>query len=397
MNSDFSRNALRALPDRLQQLMMVVAQWVRGIWLRLTVGDRASLEAMDWVTRWESCTDLEGVFADLQHWINLRELNRERFLELWDLREELGDLKDTGDWDGPSALEHSLESPIQRKYAPITLVVASLVLCGVCLILVYLWLHMMPDIDKTTARAMPQQHLSSGVHRTAAGASTRLTTSDGSTITLSELTQVQLDFRINRRHVQLDLGEARFDVVKNAQTPFEVSVDDEATIRAVGTTFRVTRTGPGAGRVVVIDGTIDLLVANQLSERMSAGDSAEFEKNVIRLTLGPPVGTVSSMSSPRNVLLIFGGKPLSDVVHEFNRYNPKRQISVDGIVADPSVEGRYSATKPVGFANNVSLTWGMKYSISHDSNTGMDTIHLSMPGARSPPYSRGGTSAKEQQ
>jgi len=206
---------------------------------------------------------------------------------------------------------------------------------------------------------------------------------DYSVITLRELTGVHWDIGDLQRSVQLDFGEARFDVAKNTRAPFAVVVDTR-TVVAVGTTFWVKKTGPSEGRVEVYEGSVDLVVEHAPLVRVRAGQVAEFEKGLIRLR---PTGKLIPLAShpiAADVLLIFQDNGLRAAARELNRYNPRRQIVVDPFVPDEAVAGRFPANNPIGFASQAVLTWGLKYSIMRDARSGVETIHLSVGGEKRP-------------
>lgn len=376
-------NAMRKRPHRLlaqvQQLLRSMTLLIRWVWNRWIRRDKAGTEAMRWVITLHNCDDLQPVLPEFREWLSRRPANSDAFEPLWELWQELSALKDSGRWhqEDPSNIRQG--TPEQLSWRPALILTASAVMAlGIG---VYYFVIRPEGIRAHTA---PQHRVATGVHSSGAGETSRLDLVDGSSILLRELSQVTLDFSPDRRHVQLDRGEARFEIAKYARAPFEVSVD-EATLQAVGTKFSVKKTGPGGGRVDVYEGEVDLSIDQQQPVRVKAGQSAEFEKNLIRITDGPTVGTGSRPPSPPKVSLFFRGKALSDAAREFNRYNPQRQIIVDEEVSHRSVQGRFSATNPQGFAVTMSITWGMKCSISSDSRTGLQIIHLGMPGIRNPP------------
>jgi len=383
---DFKRKLHRAPFERFQQLMQPMTLLISRLWILLT--DRTSYEAMQWVITLHSCVDLGPVLPNFRQWLNARVVNRDRFVELWDLWQQLGTLKDRSRWNEPIVLENPAPEATQRtafRWRPaIGLTIITVLILGIKL---YLSLNPAPQCNQFSAPHATQCRFATGQHSSGAGETPRLELIDGSTIILSEMSRVTLDFRMDRRHVQLDSGAARFEVAKNKHIAFEVSVGTAQTIRAVGTAFSVQKTGPDSARVKVSEGAVELLMGDQKPFQVDAGQMADFDTNLIRL------------NESAGVWFLFRGEPLSDAVHEFNRYNPKRKIIVDEDVSRRSVQGRFSATNPQGFADIVAITWGMKCTVSRDSTTGTDTIHLSKAGAHSssPHNVRGKSSIEEQQ
>lgn len=75
-------------------------------------------------------------------------------------------------------------------------------------------------------------------YRTAPGEQRTVALSDGSFMTLSPSTAVEVDYRRDRRLVHIPGGEALFQVTHQAGRPFEV-IDPRVIVRAVGTRFHV--------------------------------------------------------------------------------------------------------------------------------------------------------------
>lgn len=389
MSYKSGRRCLHTLIARLRQWLTALILLVREIWVRLTGWDRASSEAMHWVVTLHSCSDVTTVLPDFRRWADKRAVNSERFAELWGLWQELGTFKDTARWREPNLSESRHEKTLERTRFPwkqaaaLTVVVVSLLGIGIT----YWSRGAIHPADGTVAHDARQQHLASGVHHSGADQSTVLQIADGSVITLREFSQVTLDFGLQKRHVTLDQGEARFEVAKNPDTPFLVAVNAEATVKAVGTTFWVKRTGPTGGLVKVDEGAVELMLLNQPSVPVKAGQVAEFERGLIRLTDSSSIRSVSDGPSVVKVSLIFRGESLRDAAREFNRYNQKRKISVDEAISQLSVGGKFEATHPQQFASAVAVTWNLQCSISHDSSTNTDIIHLGMADAPGPHHS----------
>lgn len=92
------------------------------------------------------------------------------------------------------------------------------------------------------------------VIETAAGVSRVVSLGDGTQIALNGDTRLRLD-RAKPRTLRLDRGEASFDVVHDAGSPFVVEVGD-ASVRDVGTRFDVVTDANGL-RVAVAEGAVD--------------------------------------------------------------------------------------------------------------------------------------------
>lgn len=96
--------------------------------------------------------------------------------------------------------------------------------------------------------------------QTQTGQIARQTLPDGSHITLSGGSAVQVRYSARQRTVALPVGEAVFDVAKDVERPFVIS-SGAARITVLGTRFVVSRL-PGLVRVSVASGSVRVALAN---------------------------------------------------------------------------------------------------------------------------------------
>jgi len=78
-----------------------------------------------------------------------------------------------------------------------------------------------------------------GVYSTGVGERRTLTLADGSVVTLDARSRIQVKYRDRERLIDLDQGQARFDVAKDPARPFRVSAAGRETVLAFGTQFNV--------------------------------------------------------------------------------------------------------------------------------------------------------------
>jgi transmembrane sensor len=198
---------------------------------------------------------------------------------------------------------------------------------------------------------------------------------DGSKVTLNTASEVRIELTSQERHINLERGEAFFEVAKDPSRPFVVQVGDKRVV-AVGTKFSVSRDGDDV-RVVVTEGTVRLESTRTPSHgkvqhrdthsadaRLGAGTS-EFA--VDSHTLPLTAGTIA-MASEEDVLvqkasirqaeealswrvgyLTFNETTLADAVAEFNRYNDHKIIIDDSNVASIRISGTFRPTNYEAF------------------------------------------------
>lgn len=174
---------------------------------------------------------------------------------------------------------------------------------------------------------------------------------DGSSITLNTGTRAVVHYSLWARDVTLDKGEALFDVAKNKARPFTVAAGDFS-VRAVGTSFAVTRIEQRPFTVTVREGTVAISGSRITGTTMvSAGSQA------VALTSGVEVQT-AQLSHDLAWLegrVFFRRQTLASAAREFERYSNLRIIITDPETASRTITGTYQANDPAGFAKAVAV------------------------------------------
>jgi transmembrane sensor len=176
---------------------------------------------------------------------------------------------------------------------------------------------------------------------------------DGSKITLNTDSEVRLDLENPaERRVELQKGEAFFEVAKDPNRPFVVSVGRKRVI-AVGTAFSVLRDGDDV-RVAITEGRVRIEdAAERATERggtddgistLAAGSIARAT-NAGVLIQEKPIPEIENDLSWRTGYLIFRDTALADAVAEFNRYNTRKIVIEDPAVAATRVSGKFRSTQ----------------------------------------------------
>jgi transmembrane sensor len=197
--------------------------------------------------------------------------------------------------------------------------------------------------------------------------------SDGSKVTLNTESTIRLVVSDTERRVQLERGEAFFEVAKDPNRPFVVSAAGKRVV-AVGTKFSVRRDGRDL-RVLVTEGKVrledDSLLASPAvpssHESGSISDSDIVKRrdniNAMLLTAGTvaragesgvvaqekPLPEVEDYLSWRSGYLTFRDTPLAEAVAEFNRYNEQKILIQDPAVAAIRFSGKVRPTSFEGF------------------------------------------------
>ncbi len=157
---------------------------------------------------------------------------------------------------------------------------------------------------------------------------------DGSQVALGGATRLTTRFSRDRRDVDLNAGEAYFQVAHDTSRPFVVNAG-AVSIRAVGTAFNVRRTGERV-TIAVSEGRVRIASSEGLANGRSsaaealeavAGQQISFDPHASGLTVGA-ISPGRSVSW-REHRLEFVNEPLDSVVANINRYSTRPLVLAD--------------------------------------------------------------------
>jgi transmembrane sensor len=162
---------------------------------------------------------------------------------------------------------------------------------------------------------------------------------DGSTLELNTASAARVRFTAAERRVELESGEAHFEVAHDNARPFVVSAGG-LTVRAVGTAFNV-RYVSGAVEVTVTEGKVTVGPAFS-----ATGATLVAANQRLALPLAPAAAPVPAIETlaPADVRAVlswqrrvtdFSDTPLSEVTARFNRHN-----SLQLVIAEPALGSR---------------------------------------------------------
>jgi transmembrane sensor len=174
---------------------------------------------------------------------------------------------------------------------------------------------------------------------------------DGSVVSLNTNSEISVQFTSDARNINLLRGEALFDVAKNNHRPFMVSAGDTR-VRAVGTSFTVSRLPEKPIQVLVREGVVELQRADSheaLPVRASANIRAIASPGVPIVTVAVPEEKLVRDLEWQHGRIALDNETLGDAAGEFARYSEVR-IIVDPSVSNRTVTGLFASNDPVGFA-----------------------------------------------
>lgn len=172
---------------------------------------------------------------------------------------------------------------------------------------------------------------------------------DGSMVTLGTDSKIRVELTKNERRVNLDRGEAFFEVAKDRARPFVVRVGEQRVV-AVGTRFSVRRDVHDI-RVVVAEGKVrveDDGAGHALPVPLAGGDIARTGRSGTMVQTRAAAQVEESLSW-RSGYLVFRDVTIAEAVEEFNRYNQRKIIVSDSAVGTMRVGGKFRSSNVGGF------------------------------------------------
>ena len=231
----------------------------------------------------------------------------------------------------------------------------------------------------TVAFAVWWQLVRYPTYATHIGEQRTVTLTDGSTVVLNADTRIKVRFTDATRGVDLVEGQAFFHVAKNPSRPFIV-FSGEARVRAVGTQFDVYRK-TGGTVVTVVEGRVAVFSPPAQSDTASVSSG---QVGTVLLSAGEQVTVASrKVAAPRRAnaaaatawtegKLVFDSTPLSEVMHEFNRYS-HRPLSIDDPeILNLHISGTFSTRDSTQITRFLAQRFGL---VVHDTDEGIRLAH----------------------
>jgi len=207
---------------------------------------------------------------------------------------------------------------------------------------------------------------------TAVGEQRTLTLEDGTRVYLNTNSRAVVHYDKKLRQVNLEKGEALFEVAKHPEWPFVVTAGDRQ-VTALGTAFIVRRDEKDLA-VTLVEGKITVSPV-----RGASGGSAVHQRTPEsvaaavftlspgqRLTLAkseppkmdrPPLERVTAWQRGQ---VAFDNTPLADAVAEMNRYSAVRVVVEDPSAATIRVSGIFRAGDSANFAQAVAKSYRLE-------------------------------------
>lgn len=195
---------------------------------------------------------------------------------------------------------------------------------------------------------------------TAVGEQRILTLDDGSRVYLNTATRAVVHYDNALRRVELDHGEALFEVAKHPERPFVVTAGDRQ-VRALGTSFVVRRDKHNVA-VTLVEGEVVVAptvqtTPNEAAVTLSPGQRVTFSSaNSPRLDRP----ALNKMTAWQRGQVALDNTPLLDAVSEMNRYS-RKPLVVDAQHIDAiRISGIFRAGESMNFARALVRSYGFK-------------------------------------
>lgn len=197
-------------------------------------------------------------------------------------------------------------------------------------------------------------------YSTAIGEQKVATLPDGSRIALNTDSSVEVRYDADERLIELDRGEAMFEVTHNSMRPFIVRAGNKQ-VRAVGTSFVVRLEGNDVvvtlleGKVAVTDVGRGAVEAKPTylnpGDRLRAPErgAAQIDSQV-----------ADAATAWRRGQAMFSDTPLADAIDELNRYGGPRLVIDDPRLAGLKVSGVFGTNDTREFARAIAALHGVR-------------------------------------
>ncbi|MEH6586940.1 MAG: FecR domain-containing protein [Halioglobus sp.] len=309
--------------------------------------EQARNAALGWVARLRS----DAVSAEDQQsfalWLGEHRSHTQAMdeaLELWD---DLGAIRHLSPAD-----ELPAQSANSSRWLPAAMAAAA------CLVLaVFLWPQLQSD---------PVSHQ----YRSALGERRTVDLPDGSLARLNTNSSIVVTYSQDQRHIDLQHGEAWFQVRPNKQRPFHVDAG-ETRVTAVGTAFNVYLNNSRSTDVTVTEGVVRV---SELGKTGNRAPSTELLHVNQRLIAGIDGWELSSSDDFANQLawqrgeLVAEEMPLPELVAQLERYQQTRIIIADPNVARLTVSGVLQLDQPEATLSAIAVSLGLQVTPLSDTS-----------------------------
>lgn len=306
-------------------------------------------QAADWLARRDASDWDEAGQQEFEAWLAQSTAHRVAWLRLlaaWNRADRLVVLRNPR-----SAPRVGARRASRRDWPSLMKGLAASV--GVCVLLV-------------VAFAVVKLRTDAATYQTQIGQQERIALPDGSRMIINTDTLVTTHIDAERRSVELERGEAYFDVAHDATRPFTVKAGDFR-VTVLGTKFSLRLDGERL-RVVVVEGRVRLETPEQSStstQTVIAGGEVAAAAADAAIVMKRPVEQLERDLSWRRGVLVFDQQTLAEVASEFNRYSAQKLV-VDERAADIRIGGAFRPDNVLAFAHLLRDSFGLNVLVTQE-------------------------------
>ena len=205
-------------------------------------------------------------------------------------------------------------------------------------------------------------HWVGSVYTTNVGEQRIVRLNDGSRVSLSSGTRVRVWYGGARRRVDLQTGEAYFEVVRDAHRPFIVTAGSHE-VTALGTMFDI-RQDASLTAITLVEGEVSVESKSTRLEPeqpivLSPGKRLRFFRDRRYQLDHPPLDAITAW---RRGEVILDRTPLAEAVMELNRYDQISLVVADPLTAALPISGIFRTGDSRGFAQAIAKLYGLELS-----------------------------------
>lgn len=213
-------------------------------------------------------------------------------------------------------------------------------------------------------------HWRNGEYRTEVGEQRTLALKDGTQVFMNTATRLLVHYDKTSRRIELETGEALFNVARNLHWPFLVTAGGQQ-IRALGTSFVVRRDDKRLA-VTLVEGRVTVSPVALVAAHPSSAD-VTGDPGSLPVTLSPgqritfSAGAVAKIDAPaldqavgwRRQQVVLKDTPLEAAAEEMNRYNTVQLIVANSESQTLLINGLFQAGDSASFAEAIAQTYGL--------------------------------------
>ena len=296
--------------------------------------ERIAAEATAWLARLESTGRTPSTEAGLRAWLLADDAHRqsfERAMDIWAIIPGAAELLAVS--LSPARKRSGFRHFVEHGRA-IAMAASLLIVCFVSG-----WFL----IDGSTS------------YSTVIGEQQVATLEDGSRIALNADTQLKVHYDKASRSVQLDKGEAMFEVAHNARRPFTVEAGNKR-ITALGTSFIVRKSGDSVA-VILLSGKVRVDTLGEATEARAPATILSPGEQLMAAPQSPEVVTRTSAEAAtawRRGQIVFDETSLSAALTELGRYGGQHIDLADPRLGGLTVSGVFATNDTAEFAHAVA-------------------------------------------